>query len=109
MQSWSSWLKAPVLKTGVRVSVPWVQIPDSAPYGEISVMVARRSVAPEVRVQSSHLTPLKIKSFNICWVNLRFRKVLVDRKIGNKSKREPHEVMVVNPPGAIYAYAQWII
>lgn len=45
----------------------------------------------------------------MCWVNLRFRQVLVDRKIGNKSRREPHEVMVVNPPGTIYAYAQWII
>ena len=31
MQSWSSWLKAPVLKTGEWETAPWVRIPDSAP------------------------------------------------------------------------------
>ena len=31
MERWSSWFKAPVLKTGVRESVPWVRIPLSPP------------------------------------------------------------------------------
>ncbi len=31
MERWSSWFKAPVLKTGVRVTVPWVRIPLSPP------------------------------------------------------------------------------
>ena len=36
MERWSSWLKAPVLKTGVDESLPWVRIPLSPPgYGEI--------------------------------------------------------------------------
>ena len=31
-ERWSSWFKAPVLKTGVRVSVPRVRIPVSPPF-----------------------------------------------------------------------------
>ena len=31
MERWSSWFKAPVLKIGVRASVPWVRIPPSPP------------------------------------------------------------------------------
>ena len=31
-ERWSSWFKAPVLKTGVRESVPWVRIPLSPPH-----------------------------------------------------------------------------
>ena len=31
-QRWSSWFKAPVLKIGVGVSLPWVRIPPSAPF-----------------------------------------------------------------------------
>ena len=30
-ERWSSWFKAPVLKIGVRASVPWVRIPPSPP------------------------------------------------------------------------------
>lgn len=32
MERWSSWFKAPVLKTGVRVTVPWVRIPLFPPF-----------------------------------------------------------------------------
>ena len=31
LERWSSWFKAPVLKIGVRASVPWVRIPPSPP------------------------------------------------------------------------------
>jgi hypothetical protein len=31
-ERWSSWFKAPVLKTGVRVTVPRVRIPVSPPF-----------------------------------------------------------------------------
>ena len=32
LERWSSWFKAPVLKIGVRASVPWVRIPPSPPF-----------------------------------------------------------------------------
>ena len=32
MERWSSWFKAPVLKTGVGLRLPWVRIPVSPPY-----------------------------------------------------------------------------
>jgi hypothetical protein len=35
LERWSSWFKAPVLKTGVGVTLPWVRIPVSPPYGEV--------------------------------------------------------------------------
>ena len=31
-ERWSSWFKAPVLKTGVPLRVPWVRIPLSPPF-----------------------------------------------------------------------------
>ena len=31
LERWSSWFKAPVLKTGVGVTLPWVRIPVSPP------------------------------------------------------------------------------
>ena len=39
----------------------------------------------------------------LCWVNMRSRQVSVDEKRGNKSRREP-QVIVVNPPGAIFIF-----
>lgn len=35
---------------------------------------------------------------------MRFRQVLVDRKIGNKSRRAPHEVIAVKPPGTNFNF-----
>ncbi len=32
MERWSSWFKAPVLKTGEGESLPWVRIPLSPPH-----------------------------------------------------------------------------
>ncbi len=40
LERWSSWLKAPVLKTGEDSRPPWVQIPLSPPQGEKAVFTA---------------------------------------------------------------------
>jgi hypothetical protein len=37
-EGWSSWFKAPVLKTDVRVSVPWVRIPLPPPFFFIKIL-----------------------------------------------------------------------
>ena len=40
LERWSSWLKAPGLKTGEDSRPPWVQIPLSPPQGEKAVFTA---------------------------------------------------------------------
>jgi hypothetical protein len=43
MERWSSWFKAPVLKTGVGSRPPWVRIPVSPPYYIIKFDVEKYS------------------------------------------------------------------